>query len=79
MDSTRITNPIESAFATGRPRTKVTKGGGCAAAALAMVLKLIGSAQQRWRDVMAPHLVERREVVAATGPPAAGQGPAAQD
>lgn len=76
----RTTNPIESTFATVRLRTKVTKGAGSRAAALAMVFKLIESAQQRWRAVNAPHLValvragarferghllERPEVVAA--------------
>jgi transposase-like protein len=52
----RTTNPIESTFATVRLRTKVTKGAG-SAAALAMVFKLIESAQARWRAVNAPHLV----------------------
>lgn len=51
------TNPIESTFATVRPRTKVTKGAGSAAAALAMVFKLVESAQARWRAVNAAHLV----------------------
>ncbi|MFE5898224.1 IS256 family transposase [Streptomyces sp. NPDC056488] len=53
----RTTNPIESTFATVRLRKKVTKGAGSAAAALAMVFKLVESAQQRWRAVKAPHLV----------------------
>jgi putative transposase len=53
----RTTNPIESTFATVRLRTKVTKGAGSRGAALAMVFKLIGSAQARWRAVNAPHLV----------------------
>ncbi|GGJ71427.1 hypothetical protein GCM10010121_097550 [Streptomyces brasiliensis] len=53
----RTTNPIESTFATVRLRTKVTKGAGSPAAALAMVFKLVESAQQRWRAVNAPHLV----------------------
>ena len=53
----RTTNPIESTFATVRLRTKVTKGAGSAAAALAMVFKLVESAQTRWRAVNAPHLV----------------------
>ncbi|MFI6645352.1 IS256 family transposase [Streptomyces sp. NPDC050504] len=53
----RTTNPIESIFATVRLRTKVTKGVGSRAAALAMVFKLIESAQERWRAVNAPHLV----------------------
>jgi transposase-like protein len=53
----RTTNPIESTFATVRLRTKVTKGAGSRAAGLAMVFKLIESAQSRWRAVNAPHLV----------------------
>ncbi|MEU2133964.1 IS256 family transposase [Streptomyces sp. NPDC018352] len=55
----RTTNPIESTFATVRLRTKVTKGAGSRAAALAMVFKLVESAQTRWRAVNAPHLVAR--------------------
>lgn len=48
----RATNPIESTFSTVRLRTRGT-------AALAMVFKLIKSAQQRWRGraVKAAHLV----------------------
>ncbi|KOG41297.1 hypothetical protein ADK74_22515 [Streptomyces decoyicus] len=76
----RTSNPIESTFATVRLRTKVTKGAGFRAAALAMVFKLVESAQVRWRAVNAPplvalvragarfergHLVERSEVHAA--------------
>ena len=38
-------------------RTKVTRGAGSPAAALAMVFKLVESAQERWRAVTAPHLV----------------------
>ncbi|MFF0109599.1 IS256 family transposase [Streptomyces hirsutus] len=53
----RTTNPIESTFATVRLRTKVTRGAGSRAAALAMVFKLVESAQARWRSVNAPHLV----------------------
>jgi putative transposase len=53
----RTTNPTESTFATVRLRTKVTKGHGSKAAALAMAFKLIESAQRRWRMVNAPHLV----------------------
>ncbi len=40
-----------------RLRTKVTKGAGSSAAALAVVFKLVESAQARWRAVNAPHLV----------------------
>lgn len=53
----RTTNPIESTFATVRLRTKITKAAGSRAAALAMVFKLIESAQARWRAVIAAHLV----------------------
>ncbi|MBF4135779.1 IS256 family transposase [Streptomyces albidoflavus] len=45
----RTTNPIESAFSTVKLRTKVTRGAGGPAAALAMVFKLVESAQTRWR------------------------------
>lgn len=51
------TNPIESTFATVGLRTRVTKGAGSAAAVLAVVFKLVESAQQRWRGVNVPHLV----------------------
>ncbi len=53
----RTSNPIESTFATVRLRTKVTRGAGSRTAALAMVFKLVESAQQRWRAVNAPPLV----------------------
>jgi putative transposase len=45
----RTTNPIESAFATVKLRTRVTKGAGSKKAALAMAYKLLEAAQQRWR------------------------------
>ncbi len=38
-------------------RTKVTRGAGSRTAALAMVFKLVETAQQGWRTVNAPHLV----------------------
>ncbi|MFK0287418.1 transposase, partial [Streptomyces sp. NPDC090499] len=53
----RTTTPIESASATVRLRTKVTRGAGSAVAALAMVFELVESAQAHWRAVNAPHLV----------------------
>ncbi|WP_030913177.1 IS256 family transposase, partial [Streptomyces sp. NRRL F-5126] len=40
----RTTNPIESTFSTIRLRTKVTRGAGSPAAALAMVFKLAEAA-----------------------------------
>jgi transposase-like protein len=45
----RTTNPIESTFATVRLRHRRTKGNGTRQACLAMVFKLMQSAQQRWR------------------------------
>ncbi|MFJ8691934.1 IS256 family transposase [Streptomyces roseolilacinus] len=53
----RTTNPIESTSSTVKQRTKVTRGAGSPAAALAMVFKLAESAQARWRAITAPHLV----------------------
>ncbi|MER7202936.1 transposase [Streptomyces sp. CB01635] len=53
----RTSNSIESTFVTVRLRTKVAKGAGSRSAALAMVFKLVESAQARWRAVNAPHLV----------------------
>lgn len=53
----KTSNPIESAFATVRLRTKVTKGPGSRAAGLAMAFKLLEAAQDRWRVINAPHLV----------------------
>jgi transposase-like protein len=53
----RTTNPIESSFATVRLRTKVTKGAGSKAAALAMAYKLLESAQERWRRFNGHELV----------------------
>jgi putative transposase len=40
-----------------RHRTKVTTGPGSRAAGLAIAVKLIQAAQDRWRSVNAPHLV----------------------
>lgn len=53
----RTTNSIESTFATVRLRTKVTRGAGSRAAALAMVFRLVKSAQARRRAVNGAHLV----------------------
>tara|TARA_B100000676_G_C17983045_1_gene790194 strand:- start:55 stop:1311 length:1257 start_codon:yes stop_codon:yes gene_type:complete len=44
----RTTNPIESAFATVRLRTKKTRGCGSRDTTLAMVFKLMQSAEKRW-------------------------------
>jgi putative transposase len=53
----RTTNPIESAFAPVRARTRVTKGPGSKDTGLAMVFKLLQAAEGRWRAVNGPHLV----------------------
>jgi putative transposase len=53
----RSTNAIESSFATVKARTRVTKGAGSRAAALAMAFKLLLMAEQRWRRLRSPHLV----------------------
>jgi putative transposase len=53
----RTTNPIESAFATVKSRTRQTKGAGSRKAGLALACKLALAAQKRWRRVNAPHLV----------------------
>jgi putative transposase len=53
----RTTNPIESAFAPVRARTRVTKGPGTKDMGLAMVFKLLQAAEGRWRAVNGPHLV----------------------
>lgn len=53
----RTTNPIESSFATVRLRTRVTKGAGSKAPALAMAYKLLESAQEHWRRFNGHELV----------------------
>lgn len=47
----RSTNVIESTFATVRLRTKRTKGCGSRIATLAMVFKLVESAEKRWKKL----------------------------
>jgi len=54
----RTTNPIESPFATVKARTRQTKGAGSRKSGLAMAFKLALAAQDHWRKVNAPHLVE---------------------
>jgi transposase-like protein len=53
----RTTNPIESSFATVKLRTRVTKGAGSRAAALAMAYKLLDAASERWRRFNGHELV----------------------
>src|SRR5690625_1288312 len=47
----RTTNPIESTFATVRLLTKRSRNCGSRATTLAMVFKLLQSAQKRWRRI----------------------------
>lgn len=54
----RTTNPIESTFATVRLRHKRTKGNGSRKACLAMVYKLVESAQKRWRKLNKHELIQ---------------------
>jgi len=58
----RTTNPIESAFATVRLRTRRTKGCGSRTACLTMVFKLAQSAEQHWRALNGSQLLA--EVIA---------------
>jgi len=53
----RTTNPIESAFATVKARTRVTKGAGSRRRGLVMAYKLLDAAEDRWRKVNSPELV----------------------
>lgn len=58
----RTTNPIESAFATVRHRTRQTKGCGSRKATMAMVFKLGLEAEKKWRKLngykLLPKVVE---------------------
>ncbi|ANB03909.1 IS256 family transposase [Ectothiorhodospira sp. BSL-9] len=47
----RTTNPVESTFSTVRLRTKRSRSCGSRATTLAMVFKLLQSAQKRWRRI----------------------------
>jgi putative transposase len=53
----RSTNPIESAFATVKLRTRVTRGAGSRKAGLAMAFQLLLLAQRRWRTLDAYDLL----------------------
>jgi transposase-like protein len=44
----RTTNPIESAFATVKQRTRTTKGAGSKTTAIAMTFKLLQGCEKRW-------------------------------
>ncbi len=47
----RTTNPIESIFATVRLRTRRSRNCGSGDTTLAMVFKLLQSAQKRWKRI----------------------------
>ena len=53
----RTTNPVESTFATGRLRTRKTKGAGSRLACLTMVFKLAMAAQKQWRALNGSQLI----------------------
>jgi len=53
----RSTNVIESAFATVKLRTRVTKGAGTRTRGLTMAFQLLVMAEKRWRKIRSPHLV----------------------
>jgi transposase-like protein len=54
----RTTNPIESAFATVRLRTKKSKNCGSRTTTLAMVFKLMQSAEKKWRKIKGFNLLQ---------------------
>lgn len=54
----RTTNPIESTFATVRLRTKKSRGCGSRETTLAMVFKLMQTAQKRWKRIKGFQLLE---------------------
>lgn len=54
----RTTNPIESTFATVRLRTKKSRGCGSRDTTLAMVFKLMETAQKRWKRIKGFQLLE---------------------
>jgi len=53
----RTTNPIESAFATVRHRTRQTKGCGSRQATLMMIFKLAKQAESHWRKLNSASLL----------------------
>jgi putative transposase len=55
----RTTNPIESAFATVRHRTRQTKGCGSRTATMSMVYKLAMEAQKTWRRLNGHELLAK--------------------
>ena len=55
----RSTNPIESTFATVRHRHRQTKGNGSRQATIAMVFKLLISAEKHWRRLNGYRLLDK--------------------
>ena len=55
----RTTNPIESAFATVRHRTRQTKGSGSRTAGLTMAFKLAREAEKHWRRLNGSDLLPK--------------------
>jgi hypothetical protein len=53
----RITNVIESPFATVRLRERATRGAGSRTKGLLMAFKLLDMTQQRWRRLDGAHLL----------------------
>ena len=49
--SLRTTNPIESAFATVKLRTKTTRGAGSRSMAATMAFKFLLECQKKWRSI----------------------------
>jgi GrpB-like predicted nucleotidyltransferase (UPF0157 family) len=71
----RTTNPIESTLATVRHQTKVTRGAGSRVAGVAMAIKLIESAQARWRAVNAPAWSRASEPALVSNSASSSYGP----
>jgi len=53
----RMTNPVESTFATIRPQHRRTKGSGSRKASLTILFKLAQSASRRWRRLNGDHQI----------------------
>ena len=58
--SLRTTNPIESAFASVKLRTSVTKGAGTASMAEAMSFKLLKECEKSWRQIRGHQEIEKQ-------------------
>jgi len=56
--SIKTSNPIESAFATVKLRTKAMKGSGSLKAAEVMAFKLLCEAEKKWRKIRGWQMIE---------------------